>query len=284
MNTPICDFVRQLRGARPCPAAYAGAQGRPAARTGGAGYHRDPGADVLYHAEGVIRASEENAAALFGSAKTLYSAEGSSLCIRAMLQLAQQYARLRGLPPLIAAGRNAHRVFLEGAALLDLEIRWLGCGESLLSCRPSRRRSWRRCFCRRKAPPPSISPAPIIWATALDLAPYRRRLPPSRRAAAGGQRPRRLSEISLPLPAPAGSGGGSLLRFGPQDPAGADGRRLSASLPQLPGGSAAHGGAGPGPLCQHQPLLSDPPVAGRGKPAGWRVPRGLAPRRTGRKR
>ena len=90
-----------------------------------------PGADVLYRAKGVIRESEENAAALFGSARTLYSTEGSSLCIRAMLQLAQLYARLQGRRPRIAAGRNAHRVFLEGAALLDWEIRWIGCGQDL---------------------------------------------------------------------------------------------------------------------------------------------------------
>ena len=43
------------------------------------------GADVLYSAEGIIRQSEENAAALFGSERTFYSAEGASLAIRAML-------------------------------------------------------------------------------------------------------------------------------------------------------------------------------------------------------
>ena len=81
------------------------------------------GADVLYHGDGVIRASEENAARLFGTAKTLYSTEGSSLCIRAMLYLALLYARQTGRRPLIAAGRNAHKVFLTAAALLDLEPR-----------------------------------------------------------------------------------------------------------------------------------------------------------------
>ena len=51
------------------------------------------GADVLYGASGIIRESEENAAALFGSGKTVYSAEGSSLSIRAMLYLAALYAK-----------------------------------------------------------------------------------------------------------------------------------------------------------------------------------------------
>ena len=83
----------------------------------------------------MIRESEENAASLFGSARTLYSAEGSSLCIRAMLFLALQYARLTGRKPLIAAGRNAHRVFLSGCALLGLEIAWLTGDEGTpLSC------------------------------------------------------------------------------------------------------------------------------------------------------
>ena len=52
------------------------------------------GADVLYHADGIIRRSEENAAELFGTARTLYSAEGSSLCIRAMLYLTVQPEKL----------------------------------------------------------------------------------------------------------------------------------------------------------------------------------------------
>lgn len=95
------------------------------------------GADVLYGAQGIIRESEENAARLFGSERTLYSTEGSSLCIRAMLALAMWEARVRGVKPLVAAGRNAHKVFTSAAALLDLDVAWLYGEEknSLLSCR-----------------------------------------------------------------------------------------------------------------------------------------------------
>ena len=57
------------------------------------------GADDLYHPEGIIAQSEENAAALFAAGKTCYSTEGSSQCIRAMLYLALQYARRTGTPP-----------------------------------------------------------------------------------------------------------------------------------------------------------------------------------------
>ena len=49
------------------------------------------GADSLYEASGIIAQSEENASALFGC-RTLYSTEGSSQCIRAMLYLISLYA------------------------------------------------------------------------------------------------------------------------------------------------------------------------------------------------
>ena len=136
MNTPICDFARRYAASEPVRLHMPGHKGTLLLGCEALDITEIPGADVLYHAEGIIRESEENAAILFGSAKTLYSTEGSSLCIRAMLQLAQQYARLGGKKPLVAAGRNAHRVFLEGAALLDLPIRWLGAGEELLSSAP----------------------------------------------------------------------------------------------------------------------------------------------------
>jgi arginine/lysine/ornithine decarboxylase len=134
MNTPICDFVRSYAASGALRLHMPGHKGKALLGPEALDITEIPGADVLYRAKGVIRESEENAAALFGSARTLYSTEGSSLCIRAMLQLAQLYARLQGRRPRIAAGRNAHRVFLEAAALLDLEIRWLGEGQELLSC------------------------------------------------------------------------------------------------------------------------------------------------------
>ena len=93
------------------------------------------GADSLYEASGMIARSEENASRLFGC-KTLYSAEGSSQCIRAMLYLVQLSARRKGKRPRIAAGRNAHKTFLTAAALLDMEVDWLYPKDSAgyLSC------------------------------------------------------------------------------------------------------------------------------------------------------
>ena len=89
------------------------------------------GADSLYEASGIIKESEENASELFGCT-TLYSTEGSSLAIRAMLYLAMLMKK-RDTRPMILAGRNAHKVFLTASALLDFDIEWLTGGASYLS-------------------------------------------------------------------------------------------------------------------------------------------------------
>ena len=135
MNTPICDFVRQYDAGEPCRFHMPGHKGRPLLGPEPLDITEIPGADTLYASGGIICESENNAASLFGSARTIYSTEGSSLCIRAMLYLAQMHAALQGKKARIAAGRNAHRVFLEAAALLDPELVWLtGDRSELLSC------------------------------------------------------------------------------------------------------------------------------------------------------
>ena len=89
------------------------------------------GADSLYSAEGIIKKSEENASALFGSGKTLYSTEGSSQCIKAMIHLAKVYTG----SSLIIASRNAHSAFISACALNDCEVEWLSTvSDSYLSC------------------------------------------------------------------------------------------------------------------------------------------------------
>ncbi len=136
MDTPICDFVRQYAASAPLRLHMPGHKGEPVLGPERLDITEIDGADVLYHDDGVIRRSQENAAALFGSGTTLYSAEGSSLCIRAMLYLAMLYAKAEGKRPCIAAGRNAHKTFLTAAALLDLDILWLFPKEreNMLSC------------------------------------------------------------------------------------------------------------------------------------------------------
>lgn len=136
MNAPICDFVQNYINRSPLRLHMPGHKGTGPLGAEALDITEIDGADVLYHAGGIIQESESNAASLFGTAATLYSAEGSSLAIRAMLYLAMLHAKARGRSPRIAAGRNAHKTFLSGSALLDLEVQWLFPREAgkLLAC------------------------------------------------------------------------------------------------------------------------------------------------------
>lgn len=125
MNTPICDFIRAYAAKNPVRLHMPGHKGTGPLGIEALDITEIPGADVLYAPEGIIAESEANAAALFGSAKTVYSTEGSSLCIRAMLYLTQLLAKANGRRPLVLAGRNAHKTFLSTVALLDLDVEWL---------------------------------------------------------------------------------------------------------------------------------------------------------------
>ncbi len=125
MKTPICDFVREYASSGATRLHMPGHKGVGPLGCEGLDITEIDGADVLYRSHGIIRESEENAAALFGSARTVYSTEGSSLSIRAMLYLACLYARECGRRPHILAGRNAHAVFMYAAAMLDFDVTWL---------------------------------------------------------------------------------------------------------------------------------------------------------------
>lgn len=134
MKTPICDFVKAYAARGDLRLHMPGHKGASFLGAEPFDITEIDGADVLYGASGIIRKSEENAAALFGSGKTVYSAEGSSLSIRAMLYLAALYAKQTGRAPVVLAGRNAHRVFVTAAALLDLDVEWLFGEGELLRC------------------------------------------------------------------------------------------------------------------------------------------------------
>lgn len=131
MKTPICDFVEKYASENVMRLHMPGHKGQ------GELQKRDiteiEGADVLYHAQGIIAQSQQNATRLFDTGKTVYSCEGSSLSVRAMLYLARLWAAQRGIAPKILAGRNAHKSFVSAAGMLDMEICWL-YSESLLSC------------------------------------------------------------------------------------------------------------------------------------------------------
>ncbi|MBQ9778941.1 MAG: amino acid decarboxylase [Clostridia bacterium] len=125
MKTPIADFVSEY------------------ARTGGTRLHMPghkdvsllgceslditeiKGADDLFSPEGIVAESERNATALFGTGQTLYSTEGATLPIKAMLALAVQNAPKTGGRPRVLAARNAHKSFVYGCGLLDIDVTWL---------------------------------------------------------------------------------------------------------------------------------------------------------------
>ena len=135
MDIPICDFVRDYAQSDNIRLHMPGHKGKNQLGIESLDITEIDGADSLYEASGIIQRSEENASRLFGC-PTFYSTEGSSQCIRAMLYLALLHAKEFGKRPVIAAGRNAHKTFLTGAALLDLDVRWLypEDGGSYLSC------------------------------------------------------------------------------------------------------------------------------------------------------
>ena len=135
MKTPIVDYVRKYADACNVRAHMPGHKGVPFLGCESFDITEVEGADVLYHSDGIICESEQNAQRLFGTARTLYSCEGSSLSVRAMLYLALVYAKKEGKAPLVYAGRNAHKAFLSAAALLDFQIGWLWGEETdMLSC------------------------------------------------------------------------------------------------------------------------------------------------------
>ena len=124
MDTPIFDFVSEYAKNGTVRLHMPGHKGQ-----GGLGCEiRDitevKGADELFHPSGIIKKSEENASSLFKTAKTLYSAGGSTQSIQAMVYLAFLRAP-KNSRPLILAGRNAHRAFISAVSKLDCDVNWL---------------------------------------------------------------------------------------------------------------------------------------------------------------
>lgn len=125
MTTPIVDFVKKYADSKALRLHMPGHKGECFLGVENLDITEIEGADVLYSSKGIIRESEQNAAAIFKTKKTVYSAEGSSLSIRAMLYLVKIYAKTVGVKPIIAAGRNAHKTFVTACGLLGLDPAWL---------------------------------------------------------------------------------------------------------------------------------------------------------------
>ena len=93
------------------------------------------GADVLSESVGILGESQKNACTLFRTGATLYSTEGSSLAVKAMLYSVMMHWK-QGVKeteysrPFILAARNVHRAMLDGCALLDLDLEFIRSGQA----------------------------------------------------------------------------------------------------------------------------------------------------------
>lgn len=136
MTTPIVDFVKKYANSEVLRLHMPGHKGNSVLGIEKLDITEIEGADVLYKADGIIKESEENVARLFGTAKTLYSTEGSSLVIRTMLYLVKVCGAEKGRKPLIFAGRNAHKTFVTACGILDIDVTWLTPSntETVISC------------------------------------------------------------------------------------------------------------------------------------------------------
>ena len=171
MQTPIINFIKEYESKKGSRFHMPGHKGQAFLGCESLDITEIAGADALYEAEGMIAESEKNASKLFGTAKTLFSTEGSSQCIRAMMKLVIGYQNeslykakqekeqlkqpcgqtnmnkcaVRGfgavteaekIRPYVIAARNVHKAFLYAAALVDFDVVWLYPKEmhSLCSC------------------------------------------------------------------------------------------------------------------------------------------------------
>lgn len=129
------------------------------------------GADDLYHPTGIIAEAEANTTALFGTRRTCWSTEGSSQCIKAMLYLAVT-CRQPGTAPVVLAGRNVHKSFVQAAALVDFQVEWLwpeGENASLCAC-PITAQGLEKALSEMKTPPCAVYvTSPDYLGNMLDI-------------------------------------------------------------------------------------------------------------------
>lgn len=171
MNTPICDFVDGYASAHTARLHMPGHKGKGPLGCEALDITEVAGADDLSHPEGIILESENNASDLFGTRHTFYSAGGSSQCVKAMLHLALLH-RAPNAARMVLAGRNAHKAFLHGCALLDLEPKWLlPEGESPMCACPLSPAGLDRALAEQPAPPLAVYvTSPDYLGGMLDIA------------------------------------------------------------------------------------------------------------------
>lgn len=128
MTTPIYDFVKayaesdSVRGHMPGHKGnncYNETAGNEISAVFPYDITEIKGADALFEADGIIAESERNAARLFGTKATFYSAGGSTLCIQAMLAVCAKQGEK------IIAARNSHKALHSACILLGLSPVWI---------------------------------------------------------------------------------------------------------------------------------------------------------------
>ena len=134
MKTPIIDFVRSYSQSGTSRFHMPGHKGEGFLGIEKYDITEIDGADVLSHADGIIKQSEENASSLFSSAHTFYVTQGSTTAICAMLALVKKSEPQRTV---VLAARNVHKAFVNACALLDIDVRWLLSDKTsgILECR-----------------------------------------------------------------------------------------------------------------------------------------------------
>ena len=132
ITTPIADFVYRYAERQSHRFHMPGHKGTPYLGAEPFDITEINGADVLYHASGIIAESEENATRLFKTAHSFYSTEGSTLAIKAMLSLVRTAAKRERVT--VLAARNVHKAFVYAAAWLDLDVKWLMPAENSHLC------------------------------------------------------------------------------------------------------------------------------------------------------
>ena len=168
MRTPIAAFLREYSTRGGTRLHMPGHKGRGFTPEISHDITEISGADVLYTPESIILESERLTAAIFGTARTLYSTEGSSLSLKAMLALAVFYAKENGEKPLILAARNAHKSFLHAATLLDFDIEWI-FGDSVISTAITKEILCEKLSKMQRKPTALFLTSPDYLGNALDI-------------------------------------------------------------------------------------------------------------------
>lgn len=123
MNTPIFDFINEYNKKNSLRLHMPGHKGKNFLGYENFDITEIDGADVLYSSKGIIEQSQQNAKKLFDTKMTVYSCEGSSLSVKAMLYLAMLYSKEDN--GVVVATRNAHKAFINACVLLGIDVEWM---------------------------------------------------------------------------------------------------------------------------------------------------------------